>query len=199
MYLPRIQRAWRQRLARRNISHILSRDVVTLLQTDFPDLCIDYSLPLVPDSDYAESSAYMVFSGIRSGSFSTGSGNANQVVKNIIPNNNNMSLFGDLKISNSTGFSFTSLSRKHNNPFTSSKNTPDTHVYPTTDFDTPVPAKRKIIETSYIFEKELREDFSNPYCLDSDSEEDNTTSQGSEEKSKVTHLFSPVNPRDLLE
>ena len=49
------------------------------------------------------------------------------------------------------------------------------------EFETPMPGKRPIVRTSYVFEKELREDFANPYCIDSSDEDDDDDDDEEEE------------------
>jgi hypothetical protein len=51
------------------------------------------------------------------------------------------------------------------------------------EFETPVPAKRPLIQTSYVFEKELREDFDNPYYIESSDEEEEEEGDVEEETS----------------
>ena len=80
---------------------------------------------------------------------------ANNIVRKIVPNNNNMSLFCSDAESEYT----LEVEEKSAEMARS-------------EFETPVPAKRPIVRTSYVFEKELREDFANPYCIDSSDEDD---------------------------
>jgi len=78
-----------------------------------------------------------------------------QIVRRIIPKNDNMSLFG--------------VDEEYS---LSDSGAGGADQPPSSVFDTPIPARRPIKQTSYVFEKELREDFANPYCNDSSSEEE---------------------------
>ena len=117
---------------------------VSILEENFPDICDQYSI----------STSGMVFSGSPRISHLS----SNQIVRKIVPNNNNMSLFNEID----SGYTL---------ELSSDKSEAGT-VSALSEFDTPIPAKRPLIQTSYVFEKELREDFDNPYYIDSSDEED---------------------------
>ena len=134
---------------------------VSILEENFPDICDQYSI----------STSGMVFSGSPRISHLS----SNQIVRKIVPNNNNMSLFNE-------------IDSEYTLELDSDKSEAGT-VSALSEFETPIPAKRPLIQTSYVFEKELREDFDNPYYIDS-SDEDEEEAEDEEETSRPQKLCS---------
>ena len=91
-----------------------------------------------------------------------------KVVRRIVPaESNSMSLFKELSDEGYTleeGFTLDSDSDLLD---TTVKNNRDTEE----EFNTPVAAHRPDSDSHYVIEKELREDFDNPYYTDSDSDD----------------------------
>jgi len=135
---------------------------VSILEENFPGICDQYSI----------STTSMVFSGSPRISHLS----SNQIVRKIIPNNNNMSLFNE-------------IDSEYTLELESDKSDSGT-IGALSEFETPIPAKRPLIQTSYVFEKELREDFDNPYYIDSSDEEEEEEEEVEEEEARPVKLCS---------
>ena len=119
----------------------------------------------------------------------------NQIVRKIVPNNDNMSLFEEIESEYTLEIEGeTSKSREDHigaaSPLVSKTDS-------RSEFNTPVPAKRPLIQTSYVFEKELREDFDNPYCIDSSEDEQGQEEEGQSKLCSSQSLESRVSEESL--